>query len=510
MSWLDRQDMKPGLLDRGMQSVSKSVSAVPRGLLEGIIVLMAAVALIFLFVEKSPYYAVGAVVVLFAVLLLMRQPVRLTYVLVFIIPLYWINLLGRSMRVITVLTMIAVAYHLSRVVLERKTPRYNHVYLAYGLYLLTCFFSLFNSVDVTRSYLGMKYFLLSLGILFVMTVSIKTKEQLRLVIIIIIGWGIAQSILGMLQTFVSVKFFPAYYFHTFGMPIIDAYAVGGVRRASGTFQVGPRYAMFIMMPLAFVFAGFLSGKLLSRRTWLLLITPFVVGLVVSLTRIAVALGLIYVALYNFFERRRQALVASVAGLVVLGVVVTAVVAFAIPGDVKYALMKRFTDSDDEVYMDRLYFLWNALGAWTENPFLGIGVSTYEMRSWEFMQKYPVPWRQYQWDVAQRGTMPETVPVHNEYGRMLAEQGILAIPTFIFLLLAAFWNLRFAQQRSRDPFIKWVALGTSIYLVAMMIYWYFHEYFMEEPYVSILPFTLSIILVDIVKKEEAEPSGETAT
>ena len=255
-----------------------------------------------------------------------------------------------------------------------------------------------------------------------------------------------------------------------------------------------------MLPLAIVVAGFFSKRVFSRRTWLLMMAPFVVGVFVSLTRIALALSLMYVAFYNFFERRRQAMVASIGGLLVIGVLVTSIYLFIIPTDAKYALKKRFADNDEDVYMDRLYFLWNALGAFSEHPLLGIGLSTYEGRSWEYMQKYPVPWRQYRWDVARQRNMPESVPVHNEYGRMLAEQGIFSIPIFIFLLLSALHNLRFAYDRTKSDLIKTMAIGSAIYLAAMSIYWFFHEYFMEEPYISMLPFALSIIMYNIVERE----------
>ena len=480
-----------------------------RRVLELLLLLLASAALIYLFLQKSPYHAMGAVVVLFAVLFLMRNPVMLTYVLIFWLPVYWINLLGSSLRVITVLTLVALVYHLGRPLLRRVKPNYNRVYVAYALLLLSCAFSLFNSVDLHESYLDIKYFILGLGVFYILTVSIKSPRQLWVVLWLLIGLGVLESILGALQTFVSVKFFPAYYFQTFGLPIVDAYSIGGVRRASGTFEIGPRYAMFLMAPLAIVLAGFFSGRLISRRAWLLLLVPFVFGVFASLTRIAIVLSFFYVVLFNYFERRRQALIATLAGMAVIVVVVATTVAFIVPSDIKNALQHRFSGSQEEdIYIDRFYFLWNALGAFTENPFLGIGVGTYEMRSYEFMQKYPVPWRQVQWSAAQQGNLPELVPVHNEYGRMLAEQGIFSIPIMIFLLLSAFRNLRWAGAHTKDPLIKTMATGMSMYLASMVVYWYFHQYFFEEPYISILPFALSIILYNLVITERAEQTDAT--
>jgi O-antigen ligase len=285
------------------------------------------------------------------------------------------------------------------------------------------------------------------------------------------------------------------------MSIVEAYSVGGVRRASGTYQVGPRFAMFLMAPLAVVVAGLFSGWVLRRRAWLALLAPLVVGVFISLTRIAVVLAFAYVVLFSFFERRRQALYASLAGFLMAGSLAAAVVV-AIPDQVKDAFLKRFNDPEEQIYTDRLYFLWNALGAFTEHPFLGIGVGTYESRSFEFMQKYPLPWRQYRWSVADQWNMPESVPVHNEYGRMLAEQGLLSIPAFLFLFASAFRNLRYVRRRAKAPLIRLWAVAMSMYLAQLMVYLYFHEYFLEEPYISIIPFMLSIVLYNYVRRQEA--------
>jgi len=465
-----------------------------------------AAALLYLFIEKNYYYAIGFVVVLFAVLFLMRRPVLLTYTMFIGIPIYWLNLLGRSLRVITVLTLIGFAYHLVRAVLQRRLPSYNTVFLAYGLYLFTCAYSLINSIDIMgESWPGMKYFLLALMLFTVLVTSIEKRGQLKILLIILLVWGVGEAILGALQTFVSPKFYVAHTWHS----IIDAYSVGGVRRASGTFQIGPRYAMFLLGPLAIIIAGLLSGRVLRRLTWFLLLVPLALGIFVSLTRIAIGLGFLYLLLFNVFERRRQAIMASVAGLLLVTVLVGAML-LVMPGDVKHALVHRFTDENDDVYMDRLFFLWNALGAFTEQPLLGIGVGTYEVRSWEFMQKYPVPWRELSWDVASLRNMPETVPVHNEYGRMLAEQGLFAIPCFIFLIVAGFRNLLYARRHTKDEMIRLFATSMSMYLAALSVYWFFHEYFMEEPYVSIIPFALSVILYNVVRKERQQGSDAAPT
>jgi hypothetical protein len=481
----------------------------PRRVAEVVLVLVAALGIVYLFAEKSPYHAIGGVVVLFAVLFLMRQPVYLTYALTLLLPVYWLNLLGESLRVTTVLAGIGMAYYLGVMILSRRLPRMNRVMFAYLLFLANGLLSIVNAEYPALSLQLMKHLTITIFILFIFTVSVRTPRQFRTLVLILLGWGVVQAVLGALQTFVSPKFFPAYYFQTFGMPIVDAYSVGDVRRASGTFQVGPRFVMFIMLPLALTVAGFMSGRSLRRRTWALLMIPLIVGVFVSLTRIAVLLSFAYVVLFNYFERRRQALVASLSGLVVVGVLVSTVYLLLIPAGTKEALARRFANEQEDVYMDRFYFLWSALGAFSEHPLLGVGVSNYVSRSWEFMQKYPVPWRNYRWSVADESNLPEVVPVHNEYGRMLAEQGIFSVFIFGFLVWSALRNLRFTYERTRDDFIKTVAAGTWMYLVSMVVYWFFHEYFLEETYIAFLPFALSVVMRQLTEDELARQPDAAA-
>lgn len=484
--------------ERGVQTAGAALGRLPRAWLDAVIMLFASLLLTYLFVFEEPAYAVAFVVVLFAALFLMRRPVALTYVLFALIPVYWLNLLGRRWRVMTVLTFIALAYYLGRGVLQRRRPVYNSVFLAYGLFLLTFILSLINSVEVADvSWPGVKYFLFSLMLVLVLVFSIREERQLKVLFWILLGGGLVEAVWGALQTFVS----PEFYLTRNYLSTIDAYSVGGVRRAAGSFQIGPRYAMYLMAPLAIVVAGLLSGRVLSRRVWLAMLVPYVFGLFASLTRIAIVLSVCYILLYNFFERRRQAFMASVAGLLLISMIV-GVTVLATPEDIKHALVQRFTDEDDEVYTDRLFFLWNALGAFSEHPILGIGIGTYEFRSLEFMQKYPIPWRELEWDVAKQRNMPETVPVHNEYGRMLAEQGIFAIPIFLFLLWSAYRNLRYVRRETKSELLILFSTGMLMYLAAMAAYWFFHEYFLEEPYISLIPFALSVVMYNLVQREKA--------
>ncbi|MCZ7585343.1 MAG: hypothetical protein M5R36_19505 [Deltaproteobacteria bacterium] len=123
-----------------------------------------------------------------------------------------------------------------------------------------------------------------------------------------------------------------------------------------------------------------------------------------------------------------------------------------------------------------------------------------------MQRFPVPWRSLAWNTASLA-MPENVPVHNDYGRMLAETGIFSLAAFIAMLTIAYRNLTYALRKLTDPYLSATASAFRLFLLAMMAYWFFHEYVMEEPFVSVLPFAFSIILKRMADRQDESDAAE---
>ncbi len=441
---------------------------------------------------KGFMYAFAAVLALFASLWMLRRPIVLVYAVFVMIPVGWINLLGDRLRVITFLALIALGYYCLQKVVLREDEPFEPIYAAFGAYLLFCFLSLINSSDVSFSITGMKYYLFSLAFGFTLIQAVKTPDHLRTVAAILLGWGVFQALLALAQSIVSPSFFPAYHFHVFSMDIVNSYAVGAIRRASGTFESGPRLAMFLLLPLALSLTFYFKNFLGRNALWMMLLGVIALGLFVSFTRISIILAPTFLLMYYFFERENQRVWRTAFTIFIMVGIVLILVQFAIPEDVYKAMGVRFGQEGDQVYLDRFYFLYNALMAFTEHPIIGWGVRTYTLHSWEFMQRYPVPWRGLSWDVSPLA-MPENVPVHNDYGRMLAETGVFSLIAFVVIAALAIKNLRYAAKRAADPLVQSLAIAFTLFLAVMIVYWFFHEYIMEEPFVSVLPFAFSVVL-----------------
>lgn len=489
----------------GYKKIERLIAETPRNITNVIIVVAAALGVVWAF-NKNMYFGIGAVVFIFAMLFMITKPILLMFLTFAFIPISWVNLLGRRFRVITFLTILGFVYYGARLIARKMKIPKDSVLIAYLAYIGFCALSLINSYDVSVSFTSTKYFLLSMIFAFSLVLAIEDRSQLKTLFWIIIVWGVFLSVLSLLQSTVSIKFYPAYYFRVFGIKIVEMYSVQGIRRASGTFESGPRYAMYLLGPIALVLVAIWRNYATRRLLWVSLLVLFVLGLMVSFTRAALLFGLLYFFLYNIFERNWKVFVKSVSWVMILGIILLVLVYFVIPADVTGAMMARFQTEDDEMYHDRFTFLYNAVMAWTENPILGVGVGTYTYHSWDFMQKYPVPWQNLAWQINPLA-MPHSVPVHNDYGRMLAETGIFALLSFILIYIFSFKNYFFVMKNSRDELLKTCAIGFAMYLGIMIPYWFFHEYIMIEPYTSMIPTIMSVLLRKLTIKEMEQRNNQ---
>ncbi|MCZ7585341.1 MAG: hypothetical protein M5R36_19495 [Deltaproteobacteria bacterium] len=285
----ERFDAVDGWLRRIAERVDDALSRIPRRWWETGAMVSFAVLLAFL-ASKSFIYAFAALVVLGAAVLVISRPDLMTYMLVVMIPVVWINLLGKRLRVMTFFNRrIARVHRNAGDSPADKAP--VRADLRRGIRLSRVLFSLavqFRRSIVFRGGDEILYF----------RAALRPRSDY-------VGQGRPagqsdcdhSSGLGRHQ-FRAVRraeryfpvFYPAYHLDVFGMDIVSSYSVGQVRRASGTFESGPRLAMFLLLTFAFAMTYYFRG--VDRRTpvWAALIAVIALGLFVSFTRIAVVLG----------------------------------------------------------------------------------------------------------------------------------------------------------------------------------------------------------------------------
>jgi O-antigen ligase len=444
------------------------------------------------------------VVALLAGVVLMRRPAILLYAIVVFIPIQWVTLLGDRLRVISFLTVAAFAYYLARALVRRRRMG-DPVVAGYLAFLAACGLSLLASLDVGLSIAYLKFYVLALLFGFATLLAIEDARGLRILVAIVFGWGVALAVLALLQSLVSPAFFPAYHFRVFGMAIVDFYAVAGIRRASGTFENGPRLAMFLLLPTALAIVSVFGRDAKRRAPHVAALVLFGLALVVSFTRAALLLAAVMIPLLFAIEKRRGMIARSLGWLALALGIGGALGYLVLPDTVLAALAERFELTGSATYKDRFYFLWNALNAFVENPLIGLGIGTYGLHSWDLMQRYPVPWPSLRWE-SMPIAMPESAPVHNTYARILAETGLPGLAAYVAVFAMTIGNYRRALRRATSPALRRTALAFLLYFLVMLVYWFAHEYVIEEPYVALLP-VLVAVLVRRLADAEADSAPE---
>lgn len=439
------------------------------------------------------------IVLLFAGLLLMKRPNILMYTIMLFIPIQWITLLGERLRVISFLTLLAFFFFLLTALVNRRKLG-DRIVWAYLAFIGICSLSLVNSIDIGVSFRYLKFFIFSLLFGYSLILSIDNQTQVKIILRIVFGWGITLSIMALLQSLVSTAFYPSHYIQLYGLEMVEFYEVAGINRASGTFENGPRFAMYLLLPLSFSLVAVFSRNEKGKLFQVACLSLFVLALIMSFTRAALLLSVVMLFLLFAIERRSRNMIKSVVLTMLILSFIGVFLYLLLPDQIIEALAKRFEPTGSATYKDRFYFLWNALNAFLENPFLGLGIGTYSLHSWDLMQKYPVPWASLRWEPSSL-SMPDLVPVHNAYGRILAETGIFGLVSILCVLIFTIRNLFFVLKNTTKPWMHQVALSLTIYFIVMCIYWFAHEYIIEEPYISILPVAISIIMVRLVRREK---------
>ncbi|MDP8257639.1 MAG: O-antigen ligase family protein [Candidatus Alcyoniella australis] len=478
------------VLDPLMALVRWVQDALPKQLFEIIVALIVGYVVARLML-RNVMFGVGLITAMICMLLLLRRPYWVVYGALAFIPLHWMRLLGDRVRIVSFLSLVAFLYYLFSSMIERRKINER----IFWLYLGFMFMALISIADSGQWHIGYHYlrmYIFALMFAFAAIMCIDDVSKLRTAVKILVAWGIAESLLGVLQSLVSVKFFPSYYFGVFGMGVVKAYAVQGIFRASGTFESGPRYAMFVMLPMALALCYFYSQAMQRRGMWLLVLSLHALAILVSFTRAAYGMVFLLFLIYFLTERRRELAYKAIFYTLSIGLLFSFVLVLLIPEQINDAVEARMRFETGGTYKDRIYFGYNGFMAFLENPLLGIGPGMYNGRSWEFMQRFVVPWESVRWEVGAL-EMPQNVAVHNAYIRIMAENGILGIVFYALIFLVSFRDLFKVIRSEADPWMIATARGVMIYLTIMLPYWFFHEYIVDEAYVAILPIVLATIL-----------------
>jgi len=505
------------VLSRKFFDSSATVIDKNRGFLEIIFLIFCSLGLVYLLAQKA-YAAFGAVLLLIFGLVLLINPMAINYLLLIMVPFPWLFMFGSRIRAVLLLTVIAFAYTILKKLFQREYQRFEPITNLFFVLLFLFALSTFNSFDIIHSFLMMKTWIASLLFYYTIVSNIKTFQHAKTFINILLVLGFISGVLGLLQTLVSPVFFPEVTLGAFSaedVDIAEGYKVIDTYRASGTFENGPRYAHFLLLPLGIAFTSLVQKKAMNKIWAIFLLVVISLGIVVSFTRAAIIFALFYGVIYTVIENKWSAFFKLSAIAVIIALILLPLLFFILPTKVVDTVSVRFKEQEPENEFEeeappswiwRVAMNYVAFRTFLSHPFLGIGVATFGIRFWEMAQLYPIPWQKYR-EVSNMISTYDFMDSHNAYATILAETGMFSFLAYIIIFMITFRYLFFALRKSENLQIKAWALGTIICFLILIIYWAIHEYLIAEAYTSMLPIIIAVILKNLVKEEQTEKTGQ---
>lgn len=226
--------------------------------------------------------------------------------------------------------------------------------------------------------------------------------------------------------------------------------IKGLRRAVpisvfGTYPLGVNHnllaeVLITLIPIAFIF--FAREKDQFKKTLYLLSGLFMIGInLLTLSRAGWIAIIVEGIVFAYIFRKQAKKILSGYGL---AIIIAALLPFII---VMYKLVTSYTSI--AATSTRLKLIDIGIAMFNEAPLIGKGVNTF----------IPTVFNTF-WFIIEYGT---TLDAHGFIFKVLPEQGIIGLATFLFLLVSAFWMLfkRYVKAQKTDPNWAFVVIVLSV-------------------------------------------------
>jgi O-antigen ligase len=286
---------------------------------------------------------------------------------------------------------------------------------------------------------------------------IRTKEDLRRLLVVLFVAVLAESAVGLLQTILHAG--PA----SFGR--------GAFLRASGTFDQPNPYAGYLNMcfPLA---VACLVYRVFPRRAMWFVVFVTGGGVLASLSRggelASICALLVMAALISPLARVFIGL-----GAVSLTAALAGVVVGLVPSSLSDAIGTGLGISGVDVVnptpvtwavAERLAHMEAGLAMWADHPILGVGIGN-----------YPAQYDKYKVAPVWQNALSHA---HNYYINIGAEAGIIGLVAFLLLIGSALLIGIRGFRRATDPLSRAVALGATGVMVGIAVHSFFDDVFVH--------------------------------
>jgi O-antigen ligase len=229
-------------------------------------------------------------------------------------------------------------------------------------------------------------------------------------------------------------------------------------RVNSVFWDPSIYGRFLMIAIVVALVAVVRGE--SKRLMLgaaAALAAIWVGLVLSYSQSSFAGLIVAVVVLLALVWRRAALLA--AAFVALVLVSTGI---ANP-NIQNAFLKRSGAALNRATSDRAGLVYNGIRIAIDNPVAGVGVGAFRHHFAAL--------------TGLKGKEPKKAASHDTPVTVAAENGLVGLGLFAWLLVAAFGTL--ARTRG-DPFMRRVVLAVALGLVAITVHSLFYNHFFEDP------------------------------
>ena len=213
------------------------------------------------------------------------------------------------------------------------------------------------------------------------------------------------------------------------------YFVAGLRASKGAFGSGNTLGVIsvTVLPFAFYFLGY--GNRLKRLMGLLYILMCILIIPLTFSRATYVIGFA-LAFFQVGQLRHRKRLMAVVVVLALGLAITP----AIPWEQVVSRTQTVWLDVVEEHSARLLHWRGAIAMFLDYPLLGVGYANYGYRfTYEYQFRVSDPYRIWY----------SPRDAHSTYLRALAELGIVGFGVLVWLLIAAFRNLKGASARAAD-------------------------------------------------------------
>jgi len=375
-----------------------------------------------------PWYLYLAGLVFFVMtVLVFRNPVLGILFIAFFLPFERIGAYEFSVttiRLSQVFLIVTTAAWFFNIFIKRKfTFSKNPILIPLILFLTIGLIALPNTLNMGRSLTVFLYIIFTALLAFIVPNLIKTKEQLKKAILVLLLSFILVSAFGLFQFAGDMNGLDP---SITGLRQLYTKDVLGFTRVQSTAYEPLYFANYLLIPIAIIFALFLSGRNIIKSGWLIALLGLgLVNLILTVSRggyLAILVTLLVVGL--FYLRRLltvRNIIIALVGIVFVGWVV--VQALGIGGE--FFTQEKFEEHISNAFYgasfdERMETFESAAQVWGEHPLVGISFGGFG----PYVAEHPDYIPKDGWRI-----------VNNEFIEILAENGLIGL--FLFLIFVIF-------------------------------------------------------------------------